>query len=92
MFFFFFSFLFPLSLRGGWPTMARTMGEVLPSSFHALFSLAPRPRNAGPSTDDGPAAAPSSLFVDVGSGYGTLCVAAVNEYGFGAAVGIEKYR
>lgn len=32
------------------------------------------------------------LFVDVGSGYGTLCHAAVAEYGCVASLGIEKYR
>lgn len=73
-------------------TMARTMGEVLPSSFTTLYSLAPRPPAANRGADGDGSPAPATLFVDVGSGYGTLCVAAVQEYGFGAAVGIEKYR
>ena len=77
--------------------MARTMGEVLPPSFPTLFALAPRRRGAAAECDadaDGAVPSPpaSSLFVDVGSGYGTLCIAAVRDYGFGAAVGIEKYR
>lgn len=70
--------------------MARTMGEVLPPSFGTLFSLAPAaPAANRPAAERAP---PANLFVDVGSGYGTLCVAAVREHGFGAAVGIEKYR
>ena len=72
--------------------MARTMGEVLPVSFPTLFGLAPRPAAANRPADDDNAPPPASLFVDVGSGYGTLCVAAVAQYGFDAAVGIEKYR
>lgn len=73
--------------------MARTMGEVLPPSFPALFALAPRTPAANRRAADADNASPAGpLFVDVGSGYGTLCVAAVAEHGFGAAVGIEKYR
>ena len=86
---------FPPSLLPATPTtMARTMGEVLPPSFPALFALAPRApaTNRRADADDDDAAPTGPLFVDVGSGYGTLCVAAVAEYGFGAAVGIEKYR
>lgn len=68
--------------------MARTMGEVLPPSFATLFGLAPGAGAAGAAS-----AAPNrGLFIDVGSGYGTLCAAAITEGGFGAAVGIEKYR
>ena len=62
--------------------MARTYGEVLASSFPALFA-------AGVGC---PHAAARRAFVDVGSGHGALCRAAVEWGGFVGALGVEKYR
>ena len=83
--------------------MARTMGEVLPRSFPDLFGCVtgpagcPRASNCDGSkeseeTDNQGHQKNRILFVDVGSGYGTLCHAAVAEYGCIASLGIEKYR
>lgn len=58
--------------------MAHTYGEVLPPSFPDIFSFAHSPEH--------------SVFIDAGSGYGTLLVAAVREYGCQHALGVEKYK
>lgn len=57
--------------------MAHTYGEVLPPSFPDIFNVA----------DSGP-----RVFIDAGSGYGALLVAAVTKYGCQNALGIEKYK
>ena len=57
--------------------MAHTYGEVLSPSFPDLFSFARPPEQ--------------TVFIDAGSGYGALVIAAVTEYGCQRAVGIEKY-
>lgn len=79
--------------------MARTMGEVLPRSFPDLFgSVYGSTQSNSVDGVDGVADSAGNrknhrvLFVDVGSGYGTLCHAAVAEYGCVASLGIEKYR
>lgn len=83
--------------------MARTMGEVLPRSFPDLFGSVYGPKESSNSDGvDGVVDVENNgnhqktnqrvLFVDVGSGYGTLCHAAVAEYGCVASLGIEKYR
>lgn len=59
--------------------MAHTYGEVLPNSFHLLSALIPH------------AEAGHTVFVDAGSGYGTLLVAAVQTFGCLHSVGIEKF-
>ena len=58
--------------------MAHTYGEVLQSSFPAIFACLP--------PQEGP-----RLFVDLGSGHGALCLAAVS-CGFDRALGVEKYE
>ena len=58
--------------------MAHTYGEVLPPSFPDVFSLAKLPSQ--------------SVFIDAGSGYGALLIAAVSEYGCQHAIGVEKYK
>ena len=63
---------------GNLPCMAHTYGEVLPSSFADIFRYASVPQQ--------------TVFIDAGSGYGALLVAAVAEYGCKHAVGIEKYK
>lgn len=88
--------------------MARTMGEVLPRSFPDLFGCVNSPKSAPTASNcDGSIESgddelghqshrnhhhPRILFVDVGSGYGILCHAAVADYGCVASLGIEKYR
>ena len=83
--------------------MARTMGEVLPRSFSDLFGCVGGPAkalNGSNRVEDGSTnygggdgtQANRILFVDVGSGYGTLCHAAVAAFGCVASLGIEKYR
>ena len=57
--------------------MAHTYGEVLPPSFPDIFSSAHSEQ---------------SVFIDAGSGYGALLVAAVREYGCQFALGVEKYK
>ena len=57
--------------------MAHTYGEVLPPSFPNIFSFAHSEQ---------------SVFIDAGSGYGALLIAAVREYGCQFALGIEKYK
>lgn len=88
------------------PKMARTMGEVLPRSFPDLFGCVAGPAGCAKASNccDGSKLEETDnqkrhhhqknrvLFVDVGSGYGTLCHAAVAEYGCVASLGIEKYR
>ena len=58
--------------------MAHTYGEVLPPSFPDIFRLAADPSQA--------------VFIDAGSGYGSLLIDSVRTYGFLHAVGIEKYK
>lgn len=58
--------------------MAHTYGEVLPPSFPDVFSFATDPQQ--------------TVFVDAGSGYGSLLIAAVKDYGCKHAIGIEKYK
>lgn len=57
--------------------MAHTYGEVLPESFQHIFDLVP---DAG-----------KTVFIDAGSGYGTLLVAAVQKFGCLYSLGIEKF-
>ncbi len=58
--------------------MAHTYGEVLSPCFPDIFSCARDPQQ--------------TTFVDAGSGYGALLVAAVTDYGCKHAIGIEKYK
>jgi hypothetical protein len=90
-------------------TMARTMGELLPESYTAVFTADALFRRGRKDTQpaltaatadgaDGGADAttasttPVRVFVDVGSGYGTVVRAAVESGGFDWGIGIEKYR
>lgn len=57
--------------------MAHTYGEVLPESFHHLSALMPDPEH--------------TVFIDAGSGYGTLLLAAVQNFGCLHSLGIEKF-
>lgn len=84
------------------------MGEVLPRSFPDLFGCVSGPDGCARASNCNGSKLESDnqetdnqkrhhqrnriLFVDVGSGYGTLCHAAVAEYGCVASLGIEKYR
>ncbi len=56
--------------------MAHTYGEVLVPSFPDIFTFATSPQQ--------------TIFVDAGSGYGALLVAAVSVIQH--AIGIEKYK
>lgn len=57
--------------------MAHTYGEVLPVSFPLIFNLI--------------SDAHSTVFIDAGSGYGTLVLAAVTSFQCKHSIGIEKY-
>ena len=57
--------------------MAHTYGEVLPESFQHVFDLVP--------------SAETTVFIDAGSGYGTILVAAVQTFGCLHCFGIEKF-
>jgi len=81
--------------------MARTMGELLPASYAAVFGaddlfVGPSggvAASAGqPAVGGAPDACPIRVFVDVGSGYGSIVRAAVESGGFDWGIGIEKYR
>lgn len=58
--------------------MAHTYGEVLPPSFPNIFRFAHIPGQ--------------TVFIDAGSGYGALLVAAIKDYGCQHAIGVEKYK
>lgn len=57
--------------------MARTYGEVIEASFPDVFNYA-----QGSDT----------VFVDIGSGHGTITFDAVRKFGCTFALGIEKYK
>ena len=57
--------------------MAHTYGEVLPESFQHVFDLV--------------SSAGTTVFIDAGSGYGTILVAAVQTFGCLHSFGIEKF-
>lgn len=57
--------------------MARTYGEIIETSFPAVFEIA-----AGEDT----------VFIDIGSGHGRIVFSAVQSFGCKYAIGIEKYR
>lgn len=58
--------------------MPRTQGEVTPASWVDLFQFCSKDHRC--------------VFVDVGSGYGTLVRESVKSYGCIYGIGIEKYR
>jgi len=66
-----------ISLKARRPSMPRTYGEVLPSSFADILAL-------GGKTD--------KVLVDFGSGHGVLVKAAVEQYDCNFAIGVEKYK
>lgn len=57
--------------------MARTYGEIVEASFPTVFALLP---------------VQDTVFVDIGSGHGTITIDAVRSFGCRCAIGIEKYR
>lgn len=72
----------------------------MPESFQSVFDADALVGGGGASQAVPCCAQPSSsaqhppirVFVDVGSGYGTVVRAAVEEGGFARGIGIEKYR
>lgn len=58
--------------------MPRTQGEVTPASWADLFQFCSKDHRC--------------VFVDVGSGYGTLVRESIKSYGCVYGIGIEKYR
>ena len=81
--------------------MARTGGELLPSSFDAVFTADALVRGGGADASqasmaadakNAPHALPVRVFVDIGSGHGQIVRAAVEGGAFDRGIGIEKYK